>query len=140
MARTGRTFPFRLNDRRATRIASVFAQADNAAGTGVASDASVKVHPNASNAAGAGTASHAAPALASNAGNAAGTGTAYNASARQTAHAIADDATGSWTVAPLWSKIDEIVADDSDFITSETLVAPGNTSNADLQLTNTFGD
>ena len=29
----------------------------------------------------------------------------------------ADNAAGTWTTAPLWSKLDESVADDGDFIT-----------------------
>lgn len=53
---------------------------------------------------------------------------------------IADAATGSWTTAPLFSKINEVVADDSNFITSETLSVVGNTSNADLTLTSGIAD
>lgn len=70
-----------------------------------------------------------------------GTGTAYDAtvSAVEYQRPISDISAGSWTVAPLWSKVDEVVIDDADFITSETLVSPGNTSNADLRL-NARGD
>lgn len=53
---------------------------------------------------------------------------------RQYAFPDADDAVGSWTTAPLFSKVDEHVADDSTFISSETLIAPGTTSVAKLSL------
>ena len=45
----------------------------------------------------------------------------------------ADDAAGSWTVSPLWSKVDEVVPDETDFITSEG-VTTGTTSVAKLSL------
>ena len=45
-----------------------------------------------------------------------------------------DTSTGSWTVSPLWSKVDESIYDDSDFITSEVLTS-GTTSIAKLALT-----
>jgi hypothetical protein len=45
-----------------------------------------------------------------------------------------DTSTGSWTVSPLWSKVDEVIYDDSDFITSEALTS-GTTSIAKLALT-----
>lgn len=45
-----------------------------------------------------------------------------------------DTSTGSWTVSPLWSKVDESIYDDSDFITSEALTS-GTTSIAKLALT-----
>lgn len=75
--------------------------------------------------------------FAQNTGVAAGTGTAYDATitAIEYQRPISDIATGSWTVVPLWSKVNEVTIDDSNLITSETLVAPGNTSNADLRLT-----
>lgn len=46
----------------------------------------------------------------------------------------ADDAAGSWTTAPLFSKINEDAPDDSSQISSETLVAPGTTSVAKISL------
>jgi hypothetical protein len=45
-----------------------------------------------------------------------------------------DTSTGSWAVSPLWSKVDEVIYDDSDFITSEALTS-GTTSIAKLALT-----
>jgi len=45
-----------------------------------------------------------------------------------------DTFSGSWTISPLWSKVDEAAYDDSDFITSEALTY-GTTSIAKLALT-----
>lgn len=53
----------------------------------------------------------------------------------QFARPIADQATGSWTTTPLWSKVDEsILAEDNVEITSDDNTSP---DNADLELTNT---
>lgn len=54
--------------------------------------------------------------------------------APQHGHPTSDVAVGSWTTAPLWSKIDEGQPDASDEITSETLISPGNTSIAKIGL------
>lgn len=50
------------------------------------------------------------------------------------AHVDSDGVASSWTTTPLFDKIDEIVADDSDEITSETRVAPGNTTIANMNI------
>jgi hypothetical protein len=52
---------------------------------------------------------------------------------------IADDAAGSWTTTPLWSKVDEETPSDSDTILSDIVDSAGfSTTEAELQLTNTL--
>lgn len=50
------------------------------------------------------------------------------------ARPVSDFNAHSWTTTPLFSKIDEVDADDADEISSEVLVAPGTTTIADLLL------
>lgn len=116
---------------------SIASSGGNAAGTGAAGGPSASVAPTGGVATGTGVANKPAANVQPNAGSAAGVGAAYNPtiSAIEYERPISDLSTGSWTVAPLWSKVNEVVADDSNFISSEVLSLNGNTTNADLRLT-----